>query len=121
MSVYHRLTANGIETMVDPVSYTFECKVCGARCQTADGAYDHYRQHAVDSTFTKTLIGSQDTVHTWLDDGPNSRSCEISGCRIPPQYLHHVCRILLCPQHIVRHHRHCTFTRKESANVRTVA
>ena len=58
MNIYHRLTANGIETMSDTPVYTFECKACGARCQTADGAYDHYRQHAVDSTFTKTLTGA---------------------------------------------------------------
>ena len=97
----------------DPVShtfeYTFECKVCGAWCLSADGAYDHYRQHAVDSTFTKTLTGPPEPYN------PLSEHCEIIGCHIPPQYVHKICTMILCPKHVVRHQRCCTFKQKEAA------
>ena len=78
MTVYHRLTAQGIETKtgIEPDSRP---------------------------------------LHEWINDVPNSRSCELNGCRIPPQYLHHCCRGLFCPQHVIRHQRNCTFKHKEEA------
>lgn|SRR3990167_5406120 len=36
MTVYHRLTAEGIETMNEIPLYTFQCKVCGVHCDSTD-------------------------------------------------------------------------------------
>ena len=100
MTVYHRLTAEGIETMDDTPIYTFECKVCGYQCQGSSAAFSHYQIHALASTFTKTLTCSQ-------KNDPIGGVCEIAGCFIVPQYVHQICKIVLCPTHVVHHAKHC--------------
>jgi len=114
-TAYHRFTAEGIETMDNTPSYTFQCKVCGSCFPNSEAAYDHHRQHILDITFSKTVTDVQPDsrpLHEWINDVPNSRPCELNGCTIPPQYLHHCCLGLFCPQHVVRHQRNCTFKHK---------
>ena len=117
MTMYHRLTASGIESKTGEeinTMYTFQCKVCGYQCTESNIALLHYEDHAIASTFDKTLTGQRQEN----DPPPGTGSCHIIGCRIPAQYSHRSCGISLCPQHVVRHQKNCTFKKEEKSDGR---